>query len=293
MDFSSTGILLFGKIFLHYYGVILMLGAVAGAVLADREARRRKLNPDLVWDALIWILIGGVVGARLWHVLTPDQDSIAKGITTWYYFTHPLDLINTRAGGLGIPGAVIGGGLALYWFCRRKKISFGLWADIAAPALALGQAIGRWGNFVNQELMGLPTRLPWAVKINPENRPAGYEQFETFHPLFLYESLWNAANMVLLLWLGRKKADKLKEGDLFLIYLVVYPVGRALLEFIRIGSPTVGPFNTNQIVMVIVALVATGLLLWRHDKFPGQKGPANGTASPDDAANPDGAATQE
>ena len=266
MHISATGIQI-GKIFIAFYGIILMLGAVAGAILADREARRRKLNPDIVWDALIWLLIGGIVGARLWHVFTPDPELVAKGITTWYYLTHPLDLINTRAGGLGIPGAVIGGGLALYLFCRRRKLSFGLWADLAAPALALGQAIGRWGNFVNQELMGRPSNLPWAIKIAPANRPAGFELFETFHPLFLYESLWNAANMVLLLWLGRKKADKLKEGDLFLIYLVTYPIGRALLEFLRLNSPTFGPFNTNQVVMVIVAIVSALLLLWRHGVF--------------------------
>ena len=267
MEFSSTGIQIY-KVFIHYYGVILMLGAVAGAFMADREARRRKFNPDLVWDALIWILIGGVVGARLWHVLTPPPSMIAQGITPWYYFTHPLDLINTRAGGLGIAGAVIGGGLALFLFCRRKKLNFGTWADIAAPALALGQAIGRWGNFINQELYGSPSTLPWAIKIDAAHRLPEYMQFETYHPLFLYESLWNLANMALLIWLGRKKTAWLKEGDLFLIYLVVYPVGRGLLEFLRLDAPVVGSLNTNQVIMWIVALVAGMLLLWRHDKFP-------------------------
>ena len=267
MEITRTGIRIW-EVTIHFYGVILMLGAVAGAILADREARRRKFNPDLVWDALIWLLIGGVVGARLWHVLTPPPSMVAQGITPMYYFTHPLDLINTRAGGLGIPGAVIGGGLALYFFCRRKKLNFGTWADIAAPALALGQAIGRWGNFVNQEVYGSPSTLPWAIKIDPQYRLPEYMQYETYHPLFLYESLWNAANMVLLLWLGRKKADLLKEGDLFLIYLVTYPVGRFLLEFIRLDSPTIGTINTNQTIMLIVAVVSGLLLLWRHDKFP-------------------------
>ncbi len=266
MEITRTGIRIW-EITIHFYGVILMLGAVAGAILADREVRRRKLNPDLVWDALIWLLIGGVVGARLWHVLTPPPSMVAQGITPWYYFTHPLDLINTRAGGLGIPGAILGGGLALYLFCRRKKLNFGTWADIAAPALALGQAIGRWGNFINQEVYGKPTTLPWAIKIDPQYRLPEYMQYETYHPLFLYESLWNAANLVLLLWLGRNRADKLKEGDLFLIYLVNYPIGRFLLEFIRLDSPTIGTINTNQTIMLIVALVAAALLLWRHDVF--------------------------
>jgi phosphatidylglycerol:prolipoprotein diacylglycerol transferase len=263
MEITRTGIQI-GGFFIHFYGIILMLGAVAGAVLAEREARRRKFNTDLVWDGLIWVLIGGIIGARLWHVLTPPPSMIAQGITPLYYFTHPLDLINTRAGGLGIPGAVIGGGLALLLFCRRRKISFAIWADIAAPAVALGQAIGRWGNFVNQELYGKPTTLPWAIKIDAANRLPEYMQYETFHPLFLYESLWNFANMALLLWLGRKKADKLKDGDLFLIYLVVYPIGRFFLEFLRLDSPTIGALNTNQTIMLIVAVVSTVLLLWRH-----------------------------
>jgi len=244
-----------------------MLGAVAGAVLADRLARRRKINPDLIWDALIWVLIGGIVGARLWHVFTPPPSMVEQGITTWYYFTHPLDLINTRAGGLGIPGAVLGGALALYLFCRRRKMDFIVFADISAPAVALGQAIGRWGNFINQELYGKPSTLPWAIKIDPVNRLPEFMAYETFHPLFLYESLWNLANMVFLLWLGRKKTEWLKNGDLFLIYLVTYPLGRFLLEFIRLDSPLVGTINTNQTIMLIVALVSSGLLLWRHNVF--------------------------
>jgi phosphatidylglycerol:prolipoprotein diacylglycerol transferase len=273
MEITRTGIQI-GSLFIHFYGVILMLGAVAGAVLADREARRRKINTDLIWDALIWVLIGGIVGARLWHVLTPPPSMVEQGITTLYYFTHPLDLINTRAGGLGIPGAVIGGGLALYFFCRRKKLNFLTFADIAAPSVALGQAIGRWGNFVNQELYGKPSTLPWAIKIDPVNRLPEYMQYETFHPLFLYESLWNLANMFLLIWLGRKKPEWLKTGDLFLIYLVTYPVGRFLLEFLRLDSPTIGTINTNQTVMLIVALVSIGLLLWRHGVFGRKETPA-------------------
>jgi phosphatidylglycerol:prolipoprotein diacylglycerol transferase len=173
-------------------------------------------------------------------------------------------LINTRAGGLGIPGAVIGGALALYLFCRRKKMNFLTWADIAVPGVALAQAIGRWGNFFNQELYGKPSTLPWAIKIDPINRLPGYENYATFHPLFLYESIWNLLNMGLLLWLERRFAGRLKEGDLFLTYLVGYPVGRFFLEFLRLDSPRIGTINTNQAVMLIVAVVAGFLLFWRH-----------------------------
>ncbi len=253
-----------GPLFIRYYGIILMLGAVAAAFLAERLARRRKLNSDFVWDALIWVLIGGIVGARLWHVFTVPPSMQAIGITTEHYLTHPLDLINTTKGGLGIPGAILGGGLALYLYSRRKKTSFLMWADIAAPTVALGQAIGRWGNFINQEVYGKPTDLPWAITIQPPYRLPEYWDVEKYHPLFLYESLWNFANMALLLWLGKKYPDRLKEGDLFLTYLVGYPIGRFFLEFLRLDSPVIGTINTNQTIMPIVAIVAAGLLFWRH-----------------------------
>jgi phosphatidylglycerol:prolipoprotein diacylglycerol transferase len=255
-----------GPIYIRFYGIILMLGALAAAFLAEREARRRKLNPDFVWDALILVLIGGIIGARLWHVFTPPPSMVAAGYTTKYYLTHPLDLINTRAGGLGIPGAIIGGGIALYFYSRRRKTSFLMWADIAAPGVALAQAIGRWGNFFNQELYGKPSNLPWAIYIDPANRVPGYENYSTFQPLFLYESLWNLLNMGVLLWLERRFPDKLKDGDLFLTYLIGYPIGRFFLEFLRLDSPRFGTININQTIMLVVIIVASFLLYWRHRK---------------------------
>jgi phosphatidylglycerol:prolipoprotein diacylglycerol transferase len=132
--------------------------------------------------------------------------------------------------------------------------------------LALGQAIGRWGNFFNQELYGSPSTLPWAIQINPENRLPGYENEATYHPLFLYESLWNFGIVALLLWLGRKYDDRLRNGDLFLIYLITYPLGRFLLEFLRLDPSQVGGININQTIMLLVALTATGVLVWRHWK---------------------------
>ena len=253
-----------GPIPIRFYGIIIIAGAIAAAFLAEREARRRGLNGELVWDALIWVLIAGIIGARIWHILTPPPSMQAQGITTLFYLTHPLDAIWIPNGGLGIPGAVIGGVLALYFFCRRHKLVFAVWLDIAAPALALGQAIGRWGNFVNQELYGAPTNLPWAVHIDPQNRLPAYQNQATYHPLFLYESIWNFANMALLLWLGRRHADKLKNGDLFLIYLLFYSVGRFFLEFLRLDASLLGGINANQTLMAVVALASGGFLLWRH-----------------------------
>jgi phosphatidylglycerol---prolipoprotein diacylglyceryl transferase len=165
---------------------------------------------------------------------------------------------------LGIPGAVIGGIIVLFFYTRRHKLNFAEWADICAPSLALGQAIGRWGNFFNQELYGAPTNLPWKLYIDPEHRLANYLNVEYYHPLFLYEALWNLANMFLLLWVSRRFSDRLRKGDVFLIYLIVYPIGRFLLDFLRLDASMVGGININQTVMAVVAVFAAATLFWRH-----------------------------
>jgi phosphatidylglycerol---prolipoprotein diacylglyceryl transferase len=255
-----------GPLTIHYYGIILMLGAVAGAWLADHEARRRNIDPEIVWDALIWVIVGGIIGARLWHVFTPPPSMIEQGITTKFYLTHPLDILSVWKGGLGIPGAIIGGGIALYWFCRRRKFSFPILIDIAAPGIALGQAIGRWGNYVNQELYGAPSNLPWAITIDPAYRLPKFQDVATYHPLFLYESIWSLMNMAVLLWISRRFQDRLKPGDVFLCYLIIYSIGRFLLEFLRLDASQIGGVNANQTFMAMVVLVSTAILIWRHRK---------------------------
>ena len=253
-----------GPLYIHFYGILIMLGALAAAWLATVEARRKGENPELVWDMLVWLLIGGIIGARLWHILTPPASMQAQGITTAYYLTHPLDAINTTKGGLGIPGAVIGGALALWWYARRKHLSFARWADIIAPGLALAQAIGRWGNFINQEVYGAPSTLPWAITIDPAHRLPGYENQATYHPLFLYESIWNLANAGFLLWFSRKYSDRLKDGDVFLVYLITYPVFRFFMEFIRLDPSQVGGIDINQAIMAGIAIGSAVLLFLRH-----------------------------
>ncbi len=253
-----------GPLAINLYGIIIMFGVLTGALLASRDAKRRGLNSELVWDSLIWVLIGGILGARLWHILTPPPSMVERGITTAYYFAHPLEAIAIWRGGLGIPGAVIGGVIALYAYTRRRGVEFVPWLDTAAPALALGQAIGRWGNFVNQELYGAPTDLPWGILIDLQNRLSEFKDQAYYHPLFLYESLWNLANAILLIWLGRRFVDKLQSGDLFLIYLVVYPTGRFLLEFLRLDSSQVAGININQMLMLVVALVSLASIVLRR-----------------------------
>jgi phosphatidylglycerol:prolipoprotein diacylglycerol transferase len=196
---------------------------------------------------------------------------VAAGITTQYYLTHPLDAIAVWNGGLGIPGAVIGGVIALYVMARRRGENFLAWLDVIAPALALGQAIGRWGNFVNQELYGAPTDLPWAITIAPQNRLPEFAEFSTYHPIFLYESLWSLATVFFLIWLGRMYKKTLEAGDLFLAYLITYPTIRILLDFLRLDASEVGGFNANQTLMAVILVLAAGTLIYRHTRPAAKK----------------------
>lgn len=265
MTFDQYGIHLGSLLYLRYYGLILVTGAFLGGYLTSLEARRRGENPDYVWDAIIWALIGGIVGARLWHIFTPPPSMVDNGITTMYYLTHPLDALAVWNGGLGIPGAVAGGMLGLYLFTRRHKLNFAKWADMAAPGLALGQAIGRWGNYVNQELYGAPTTWPWAISIDPLNRVPGFtDPALKFHPVFLYESIGSLFIMLALLYIARRFGDRLKNGDLFLVYLILYPALRFLLEFLRLDSSQILGINANQTLMLVLIVVAGYFLMQRH-----------------------------
>jgi len=253
-----------GPLEIKFYGIIIVLGAVAGAWLATREVKRRGGNPEIVWDLLIYLFIGGIVGARLWHVFTPSPSAVEQGITTEYYLKNPLYIFTVWKGGLGIPGAVIGGALALYFYARKHSLSFAEWADIATPSLALGQAVGRWGNFFNQELYGAPTNLPWKLYIDPAHRLRGFESVEYYHPLFAYESILNFANMFFLMWIMRRFEGRLKNGDVFLVYLITYPVIRFSLDFLRLDASQLAGVNANQTFMAIVAVCAAVYLWWRH-----------------------------
>jgi len=200
----------------------------------------------------------------LWHVLTPSSSNAAMGLTTQYYFQHPLEILKIWKGGLGIFGGIIGGAIALAIYCRAQKQNFFEWTDIIAPGLLIAQAIGRWGNFVNQEVYGPPSDLPWAIYIDPAHRLPGFETVERYHPLFLYESLLTLLGGLLLLYIARKYKDKLFTGDLFLMYLVYYPLVRFGLEFIRLDPSAVGTININQTVMLIVGILALTILALRH-----------------------------
>lgn len=268
---AQDGIVIFG-LKIYFYALIIITGALLGTWLASKESKRRGYDKDMIWDILPWLLIAGIIGARLWHVLTPAESMLVEGKNP--YFTNPIEILNIRNGGLGIPGAVMAGALALWFYCRKKKVSFVAWLDIIAPGLALAQAVGRWGNFFNQEIYGLPSNLPWAIYIDPAHRLPEFASVERYHPTFFYEFLWNLVNMALLLWLPRKLGEKLKPGDNFLVYLIVYPVGRFLLEFIRIEYSPIAGLNANQTLMGVIAVIASVALVLRHIKKPAASSPA-------------------
>ncbi|HWQ04949.1 MAG TPA: prolipoprotein diacylglyceryl transferase [Longilinea sp.] len=249
---------------IYFYALIILTGALLAAWLASHQAKKKGVNPELVWDMLPWLLIAGIVGARIWHILTPPASMVEQGITTAYYLTHPLAMLNFRNGGLGIPGGVIGGAIALFFYARKHKIGFAIWADIAAPGLALAQGIGRWGNFFNQEVYGAPTNLPWKLFIDSARRLPEYKDVAYYHPLFLYEFIYNLLNMVALLWIGKRFANRLKDGDIFLAYLIIYPIGRFFLEFLRLDPSPVAGINANQTLMAVIAVCAAALLIIRH-----------------------------
>lgn len=232
-----------------------------------QDAPWRIWNPEHTWNGIGWALILGVIGARLYHVLTPSPSMAAVGINSPLdYFRNPYQLINLRNGGLGIYGGMAGGVLGLWIFTRRNRLPTIAWADLAAVGMALGQVFGRWGNFFNQELYGRPTNLPWAVTIDPAYRLPDYSQFSRFHPAFLYESLWSLFTFIVLLTLARRYSRKLLTGDLMALYLVFYAIGRSLLEMVRLDSRMVslGGLQLNMAVATFVSiLVALAMILWR------------------------------
>jgi phosphatidylglycerol:prolipoprotein diacylglycerol transferase len=249
-----------GPIAVHWYGILIVTGILSATYLATYLAKLCGRNPEFVWDALTWCVLLGVVGARLYHVVTPTP---SMGVGRWYYFQNPGKIFEIWEGGLGIYGAVAGGALGLYIAARRAKENMLVWTDLIVPGVALAQGIGRWGNFVNQELYGKPTDLPWAIYIDLEHRLPGYEMYERFHPTFLYESIWNVATCAALVYLIWRYRDKLVPGLSTSIYFISYSVIRFLLEFVRLDSPAIGRVTIAQIVALCIIAAFTAFMVWR------------------------------
>ena len=253
---------------IYWYGVIVVICILVGCYVAAMEARRRGQNTDHIWNGVILVIIFGLIGARLYHVISSPQ-GLVRGFD--YYLQHPVEILMIRQGGLGIFGAIAGGVLAVYIYARWQKLDFLTWVDIAAPGLALGQAIGRWGNFFNQELYGYPTTVPWGIPIDLRFRLprfANLPETTRFHPTFLYESLWSLVAFVILIYVARRFGGRLLKGDVFLIYCVLYPLGRFLVEFQRPDAWMLGPMAAAQAISLLIMIAAVAILVYRHRRRP-------------------------
>jgi phosphatidylglycerol---prolipoprotein diacylglyceryl transferase len=242
---------------IRWYGLLIASAVLIGVTLSQYLARQRGVNPELVSDLAIWMVIGAIPLARLYYVAFQWEE----------YAQHPDQIIAIWRGGIAIHGALLGGLIAALIFCRIQRVSFWQMADLVAPSLILGQAIGRWGNFFNSEAFGRPTDLPWKLFIPANRRPAGYESFEYFHPTFLYESLWNLMVFAILMTLffrDRSGKLKLKTGTLFLVYLVIYSCGRFWIEGLRTDSLMLGPLRIAQVVSLVEIAIGLAGLAWLY-----------------------------
>jgi phosphatidylglycerol:prolipoprotein diacylglycerol transferase len=227
----------------RWYGIILAAGIMCGLLYALRESKRVGMDENIILDLVIFAIPAGVIGARLYYV-----------IFNWdYYSKDPLQILNIRGGGLAIHGTLIAAVITGVIYTRVKKISFWSLADIASPGLILGQAIGRWGNFVNQEAHGTPTDLPWGILVDGVK----------VHPTFLYESLWNFSVFAVLLWYRKRKKT---EGNVFLLYLILYSVGRFFVEGLRTDSLMLGSIRAAQLVSATAVVVGTAYMYFRSKK---------------------------
>jgi len=243
---------------LRWYGVIVMIGVIVGSLIVERQLRRRGENGERIWDVLIWVLPAGIIGARLWYVMNATLGG------NRYYIENPVQIINIPQGGLHIFGGLLLGATALLYYLRQNKLDPWLFLDAAGPAMLIGQAIGRIANFVNQELYGPPTTLPWGIPISAEHRLpqfAGLPESTRFHPTFAYEMLWNLFAASLLLWISRRYEKDVKPGALFAGWLIMAGVGRAFIEFFRPDQPKIGDLGISYSALVAALMAVTGAIL--------------------------------
>ncbi|ARV61802.1 prolipoprotein diacylglyceryl transferase [Nostocales cyanobacterium HT-58-2] len=258
-QFTSPGPILvkLGPLTIRWYGFLIACAVLIGVTLSQFLAKRRNVNPDLISDLSIWLVIAAIPAARLYYVLFQWSE----------YAQHPERIIAIWQGGIAIHGAIIGGVVAALMFAKIKQVSFWQLADLVAPSLILGQAIGRWGNFFNSEAFGSPTNLPWKLYIPLQHRPPELTNFEYFHPTFLYESLWDLMVFALLITLFfRSLSGKpaLKIGTLSLVYLAAYSLGRLWIEGFRTDSLMLGPLRIAQVVSLVGIVFGLTGLAWLY-----------------------------
>lgn len=258
-QFTSPGPIIFqlGPAAIRWYGLLIASAVLIGVSLSQYLAEKRRVNPELLGDLAIWLVLGAIPCARIYYVAFEWPQ----------YAQRPEDIIAIWKGGIAIHGAILGGTIAALIFAKIQRVSFWQLADLIAPSAILGQAIGRWGNFFNSEAFGSPTDLPWKLYIPPNSRPPAYANFEYFHPTFLYESLWNLAVFGLLLSLFFRDLQgkiRLKIGALFLVYIAAYSSGRVWIEGLRTDSLMFGPLRTAQMVSLTGIVLGLGGLAWLY-----------------------------
>lgn len=258
-------------IVLRWYGVLVMFGAVVGALIAEREIKRRGENGDVIWDAMVWVLPFGILGARLWYVAS----NILSGSTYYTENLSFLKIINTLDGGLHFFGGLLFGGITLLIYLKKNGYDIWLFLDAIAPAVFIGQALARPANFINQELYGQPTTLPWGIKIDPSHpyqppvNMLGQSQQEIlefikvtrFHPTFAYEMILNILLALLLLWISRQYKDRIKPGAIFSGWLVLAGLARAFIENFRTDQPKIGNSFVSYTMLVSFLMAITGVVM--------------------------------
>lgn len=267
----DNGVIDLGPVPLHAYGLLLAIGVLVAAWMAERRWRARGFDAKAFNEMAVWIVVGGVIGARLYHVISDYQ-----------LFTHDwLRAFEIWRGGLSIWGVIAGGAIAVVITTRIKHVETLPLMDCIAPGLLAAQAIGRWGNYFNQELFGGPTKLPWGLEISPSKRPPGYLNDTTFHPTFLYESLYCLFLLGVVLWVERR--FRLRKGQMLALYLATYTFGRFFFENMRIDpAHEIFGMRLNAWVSAIVCIVSIAWFVWlgRHgDEYRPGTVPADARAS--------------
>ncbi|WP_326808777.1 prolipoprotein diacylglyceryl transferase [Streptomyces sp. NBC_01775] len=259
----SAGEIHLGPLPLRGYALCIILGVFAAVWLGGRRWVARGGRPGTVADIAVWAVPFGLIGGRLYHVVTDYQLYFGEG-RNW------VDAFRIWDGGLGIWGAIALGALGAWIGCRRRGIPLPAWADAVAPGVALAQALGRWGNWFNQELYGRATDLPWALKIDPEHRPVDSPDLATYHPTFLYESLWCVGVALLVIWADRR--FKLGHGRAFALYVAAYTVGRFWIEYMRVDDAHhVFGMRLNNWTAIVVFLAAVAAIVISAKKRPGRE----------------------
>ena len=259
----DQGVWHLGPVPIRAYALCIIAGVVAGVWLGERRWVARGGKPGQVADIAIWVIPFGLVGGRLYHVITDYQLYFGEG-------REPITALYVWQGGLGIWGAVALGALGAYIGCRRNGMKFLPFADAVAPGIVIGQALGRWGNWFNQELFGKPSTQPWALEIDPEHRPEGYQQYDTFQPTFLYEFIWNLGVAGLVIWADRR--FNLGYGRAFALYVAGYTAGRGWIEYLRIDTVNyVFGLRLNVWTSIVVFLCAVAFFVWSSKRHPGRE----------------------